>query len=597
MSFYEKIEKDVKQLKEKFNYKDEGTAFSHFVIKECFDKIIDFGYEGSDFDGYIHDHIVDMANDLGNDAIFTNKDDNHIRIFQFKFSENNLLNTEEIKKNKTFIDWLLHISTTPQNPNPKLRKIIDTEIKDILEKSEGKFIISFYYIDSNFGTNIKTDIISLYNNYRDKNIDFEIKFYNHKELNELYDDIEIPENNVVLGLVPNESFVKDFEYHDNGEIINLPVLVGSIRANSLKKLVEDYKELLFTLNVRYYKGENEINSKIKEEYAKGKKSNFWILNNGINAVCENFEIVNSNEIKIKNLQIVNGGQTAKTLTRVVNDIPDEIHILLRLTKISDTTKVSKISKEIARASNTQNAIDSRDLHSGDRLQTTIFKKLTEVGIFFDKKAGEWATVIKKKYKNPSGQGYIKISNKEMGTAYMSFFLQIPISSKGRDKLVFSNEYYEEIFNPNVQEDQQFTKLMFGFRLSEKIYDIKTINEAKYIILQNNFIGDVILSLSALYFLKSKITSLRPNIEDVRIKLDELEYHQYLLPEKHYALNLGDDFDKYVLHIIEKLEYMLDVKKEAKSQTGEEWIARDTNNWLKKDGTYKAILTSVLQKIK
>ena len=129
-------------------------------------------------------------------------------------------------------------------------------------------------------------------------------------------------------------------------------------------------------------------------------SSFWILNNGINAVCEHFE-VKGDQLTIKNFQIVNGGQTTKTLTRIVNDLPDEVQILMRLTKIQDKTRTSKISMDIAVASNSQNAISARDLHSGDRIQNKIYSNLDTVGIFYDKKDGEWATVNKKKYRNPA----------------------------------------------------------------------------------------------------------------------------------------------------------------------------------------------------
>ena len=58
--------------------------------------------------------------------------------------------------------------------------------------------------------------------------------------------------------------------------------------------------------------------------------------------AKTFEI-DKGSLKIKNFQIVNGGQTTKTLTRIVNDLPDEVQILMRLTKIKDKTQTSKIS--------------------------------------------------------------------------------------------------------------------------------------------------------------------------------------------------------------------------------------------------------------
>jgi hypothetical protein len=603
MTFYNKIQGQVSEIKDTFNYKDEGTAFGHFIIKECFKKIVDFGFDGLDFDDFVHKHLVDMAYDLGNDVIFTNKEGNNILIFQAKFSENNLLNTEEIKKNKRFIDWILGLSKESLTPNPKLKKVIDEEISLVLNEkniNEKNYSLTVFYIDNQFTDKIKTDIRALFNNYYDQKIDLEVKFYDYKELEEIYDDVEIPTSDVEVQIVKEEFFSKDLIYYDDdGSETPLNTMIVTIKANSIKKIIEKHKELIFALNVRYYKGENEINSKIKEEYSKGKKSNFWILNNGINAICEGFEIINNETLRIKNMQIVNGGQTTKTLTRIVNDLPDEVQILMKLTKVIDKTKISKISKNIAIASNSQNAITSRDLHSGERIQRKIFEKLDTINIFFDKKDGEWATVDKKKYRNPISKNpmYLKISNAEMGKAYMSFFLQIPISTKGRDKLVFSELYYEDIFNSKKDENYQFLKLLFSYKLSEKINTFKFANEGKYEILQNNYINDVLLSLTALYFLEKRTRLLKQTPIELKDNINKINFETFLSKSDKYDLCLNNNFNEFVLEIINGLQYILDVKKEAKKQSGEEWMLKDTNNWLKKDGTYKEILEKIILKLR
>ena len=600
MSFYTRIKDQVTELTGQYQYPNDGTSFGHFILRECFNKIIDFEYDGTDYDGFINDHILDMANDLGNDAIFTNQKTREIIVFQFKYSNGQLLNTNEIKKNKKFIDWILKINSDSLSPNTKLKKLIDEEISLILTPeniSKNNYSVNFYYIDNGFEGTIKTDIKALYTNYNDKGINFQIKFYNYEELEELYDDIEIPKNEVTLNIVPNEYFIKKVNYHDS---IETPVetIVTSIIANSLKPIIEEKKELVLALNVRYYKGENEINSKIKTEYSKGKKSNFWILNNGINAVCEDFEIENE-ILKIKNFQIVNGGQTTKTLTRIVNDLPDEVQILMRLTKIKDKTHTSKISMDIAVASNSQNAISARDLHSGDRIQNKIFANLDTVNVFYDKKDGEWATLNKKKYRNPLGNNpmHLKIHNTDLGVAYLSFYLQVPISTVGRHKLVFSEIYYNQIFSMTTNEDDQFYKLMLAYRISERVNRIKTEKINKYEILQNNYINDVLVALSGIFFFKDNLTKVS-TIEDLIDKLKEVKGQVNINSTEKFTLNLDPSFDDFILKIISAVQYKLDTKKSGKKDyTGQEWLPTETNNWLKKDGTYKEIYEEVIKKFK
>ena len=600
MEFYDRIKEQVSELTTNQSYQNDGTAFGHFAIKECFNKIIDFEYDGNDFDQFIKDHIVDMANDLGNDAIFTNQNNNEILVFQFKYSKNQLLNTHEIKKNKKFIDWILQLNGEELKANPKLRKVIDEEINPILTEEnllQNNYYVTFYYIDNDFIGNIKTDIKALYTNYLDKNINFDIKYYNFQELEDLYDDIEIPRNEVELKIAENEYFKKKTTYYD-GKETEIETLVTSILANSLKPIIEEKKELILALNVRYYKGENEINTKIKKEYSKGEKSNFWILNNGINGVCEDFELQNDNSLKIKNFQIVNGGQTAKTLTRIVNDLPDNVQILMKLTKIKDKTQISRISMDIAVASNSQNAISARDLHSGDRIQTKIFKHLDEVGIFYDKKDGEWATVNKRKYKNPFGKSpmHLKIRNLDLGVAYLSFYLKIPISTVGRHKLVFSELFYDKIFDMTNNEDDQFYKLILAYRISEKVNGIKSEKYSKYEVLWNNYINDVLLSLSALYFFKDEL-HIFENENDLKTKINTVSAEDFINSDDRYTLSVGDDFDEFVTSIIKGLQYLLDVMKQAKKFQGEEWLPNDTNKWLKKDGTYNGIFDAVIKKLK
>jgi hypothetical protein len=484
-------------------------------------------------------------------------------------------------------------------PNNKLKKLIDEEISQILTKEnidDNNFYITFYYIDNKFEGTIKDDIYGLYSNYRDKNINFQIKYYNYFELEQLYDDIKIPENDVILRIIPNEYFIKNIIYHDNTDT-QIQTIVTSILANSLKPIIEQYKELILALNVRYYKGENEINSKIKKEYSKGNKSNFWILNNGINAVCEDFSIEND-ILKIKNFQIVNGGQTSKTLTRIVNDLSDDVQILMRLTKIIDLSRITNISMDIAVASNSQNAISSRDLHSGDRIQNFIYNKLENVGIFYDKKDGEWATVTKRNYRNPFGNTpmYLRISNTDFGKAYLSFFLQVPTSTKGRDKLVFSEIYYDQIFSMENNEDDQFYKLILAYRISEKVNQIISEKISGYEILQNNYINDVLVALSGLYFFKLNISNVSTP-EKLSEELLKIDAKSFINTNEKYLLIIDNLFDEFIYKEISNTQNILEVMKEAKEMNGLEWLQNDTSNWLKKDTTYKIIFDRIIKKLK
>ena len=82
------------------------------------------------------------------------------------------------------------------------------------------------------------------------------------------------------------------------------------------------------------------------------------------------------------------------------------------------------------------------------------------------------------------------------------------------------------------------------------------------------------------------------------KLKEVKGLPFINPIEKYILNIDSTFDDFIIKEIGLLQNILDVKKEAKKEyTSTDWIANDTNNWLKKDGTYKEIYEKVIKKMK
>ena len=53
MSFYSRTKDQVAELTRQFSYPNDGTAFGHFILRECFNKIIDFEYDGTDYECFI----------------------------------------------------------------------------------------------------------------------------------------------------------------------------------------------------------------------------------------------------------------------------------------------------------------------------------------------------------------------------------------------------------------------------------------------------------------------------------------------------------------------------------------------------------------
>ncbi|MFK3989076.1 AIPR family protein [Psychrobacter sp. NPDC064578] len=112
-----------------------------------------------------------------------------------------------------------------------------------------------------------------------------------------------------------------------------------------------------------------------------------------------------------NPQIINGGQTAYTLSRIYEDVLegkvsidifDSKEILLKVITFSnndvkDDEKI-KLIEEISKATNSQTEVTEADRRSNDKVQIDLQKVIfDEYGLFYQRKSGEYGEGIKNKY--------------------------------------------------------------------------------------------------------------------------------------------------------------------------------------------------------
>jgi AIPR protein len=96
------------------------------------------------------------------------------------------------------------------------------------------------------------------------------------------------------------------------------VLVGRISVTEIAALIERHGERLLERNIRRYLGlqGNRVNEGIRDTLTSDEKNNFYFYNNGITLTCESFSynaLQDGNyQVRVENLQIINGGQTCLT---------------------------------------------------------------------------------------------------------------------------------------------------------------------------------------------------------------------------------------------------------------------------------------------
>lgn len=121
-------------------------------------------------------------------------------------------------------------------------------------------------------------------------------------------------------------------------------------------------------NVRaFLSTRGKINKGIRETIRK-EPTKFFTYNNGIACTASEVEISDDGTriISMKDLQIINGGQTTASLTSafIKDNLPlDNIYVQMKLTVVKDTAQYDDIVQNISKYANSQNKVTDADLFS------------------------------------------------------------------------------------------------------------------------------------------------------------------------------------------------------------------------------------------
>ena len=164
------------------------------------------------------------------------------------------------------------------------------------------------------------------------------------------------------------------------------VLMGRMSVAELARLTDEYGNRLFERNIRRYLG--LANSHVNEEVAHtlrrpDQRPNFYFYNNGITITCSQFR---HNALKredwrvqVSDLQIVNGGQTARIVQQVAEGIGPDIEAAEVLVRIYELQQDDALVESIALATNSQNPVELRDLKANDSRQKDLGESISALG--------------------------------------------------------------------------------------------------------------------------------------------------------------------------------------------------------------------------
>lgn len=174
------------------------------------------------------------------------------------------------------------------------------------------------------------------------------------------ESIEVDLTNMKNGGIYSVSAVEDSEYS-----AYLSIIPGDILAN----MYIEYGSRLLEGNVRSFLSiKGKVNKEIRNTIL-NKPNMFFAYNNGIAATASQIEYVKDEKglkiTKIKDLQIINGGQTTASIANaVLQDKKDvsNVFVPMKLSVVNNDKAIEMIPK-ISRCANSQNKVDEADFFS------------------------------------------------------------------------------------------------------------------------------------------------------------------------------------------------------------------------------------------
>jgi hypothetical protein len=451
-----------------------ARAFIHLYLKVSFGIL--------DFEEREH-YLCDGSYDGGIDGYYINPDNKTTYYIQSKFRnteknfENKAISLEEIVAMD--IDRISTGETHDENNNEYNGKIRQLQRELSNTENIGKYS-EVVIILANIKNITKNNLNKISGGFRCEVFDFE----------QCYDKLVFP---VITGTFFNASDLSisiDLSNKNAGSKISYTVLtkrgeceitVLFVPVIELARTMYKYKNSILKYNPRSYLGHEgkSVNNAIRETIIETETNEFALFNNGITMLSDETSInerigqKNKAQLSVKNPQIINGGQTSYTLSRIyeeniskdVENVFQNKEVLLKvITLLDNSDHASKISliNEISEATNKQTPVVNADRVSNDDIQILLQKKLFDkFGLLYERKRGEFADGIL--------NGYINEKEiLERNLFFRMFYASNGKITKAREKRLLNN--YEPTFE-QIEADWGLENAYFGFLCFNKMNPI------------------------------------------------------------------------------------------------------------------------------
>lgn len=220
-------------------------------------------------------------------------------------------------------------------------------------------------------------------------------------------------------------------------------------------VIADPSGALFDSNIRRFLGKGRlVNADILKTATDAASSYlFWFLNNGVTIICDSCDPItdpDNPKVKITNLQIVNGCQTATALAHAARDgtLRPDTRVLLKIFETTDPTLASRI----VLTTNNQNRISTRDLKANDAVQLDMQRRFERYNLLYEHKVNQYANTA-------LAEGQRIVSNEDVGQAYLAIALKKPSDARRRKYKVWTDNY-GDIFSGSSVEPHVVCLLLY-----------------------------------------------------------------------------------------------------------------------------------------
>ncbi|WBM70132.1 AIPR family protein [Buttiauxella sp. WJP83] len=380
---------------------------------EIIDSIID-----TDFNKVFFGENV---NDFGMDVVYINEEKKQVKLFNFKYREKfNIDKSQSLNDNfisAKFLNLCLNFDSSKDNKYHKKLESKLIKLNDIFCNPKDEWEVKFYQV-SNDAQEVKETNSEL--EHLSSVYEIEIEPLALPTISQF---MSIRPKDINASIIVNKDalmcYSEDSKASAKSYIVRVRCdeIVRMTCNNNLLRSETNLEDLLpladvgleYSVlfdNVRGFVKNSKYNPNISTTI-KNSPTKFFMYNNGITMVAKSISALNlagnkSMKLEINDFQIVNGGQTLRSIHNFNQDNKDNISNYLCnsevLIRIFMPDSGSNDIHKIAEYTNSQNSIKSSDLKSLSTEQIDIERYLDGHGIAYLRKSGDTGPDDQKEYK-------------------------------------------------------------------------------------------------------------------------------------------------------------------------------------------------------